>query len=142
MTDSETFSANSERPGLEWLTAQIAGLMATTRGPQIHGEEYEAAVSMFCRALMDLPKGAVDQAITKWVLTEEWRPAPADLRKLAQSYISRPVLQVVEFREPYGPAPEHRQITAERAAEIYAEMEKAGKGSAIGARMARALEGK
>lgn len=123
MTSLETYSQNSAsirgpKPAPKLLIAKLAGLLASTRGVNTQGDEYEAKMATFLAVLMDLPWEAVRLGILDWAKTEQWQPTPADLRKRALQFVERDDRTVVHEERPFGHKP---VLSQERRAEIARE---------------------
>ena len=81
---------DAERPTAVWITMRVEALLSHYFQPNISDEADLLAAATWIDVLGDIPKDAVDQAFCEWERTEEKRPTPAGIRRLALTRVAKP----------------------------------------------------
>lgn len=103
----------------EWVLGRIATLLSHYWRDDDPSELTEAIARDWADILEGLPQDAISKACTAYLRSEPRRkPTPGAIYAMARDFVPRPVL-VVKPTEPEAP---RERMSAERAAEIMAEV--------------------
>ena len=103
----------------EWISGRILTLLSHYWRDDDPSEMDAALARDWCDILEGMPQDAIAKACMAYLRQEPRRkPTPGSIYALAREYMPKPVI----VAKPQPPEPERERMTAERAAEIMAEV--------------------